>query len=305
MSGIGWKRISGHAVWLAVAALAVSGPAGAATQGATVTAVTGSAGAGGVPLERQASLADGDSLQTGEDGACSMLVDGDAVLELCQGTSLRLGHRGGDQGPRVLDLRKGEIRVLAEPRAADQRIEIHTPAAIATILGSVVYVSVDANGVTTIASAESDVRIESARRLGSAITLSAGQQVTVRPGASVPRRTQTWDPNVSSADGCLVDFRAIAYEDSRRTGDGRALDAITGQDLSDALPGVGAGAERGWAHPDPIAELDGGAAQRQGSWIDPRFQVIYNQVDAGAVAPPAPDFQLPPCGPFPGEHCAP
>jgi hypothetical protein len=293
MSGIGWKRISGHAVWLAVAALAAAGPAGAAAQGATVTAVTGSAGAGGAPLERQASLADGDSLQTGEDGACSILVDEDAVLELCQGTSLRLGHRDGrSEGPRVLELRKGEIRVLAEPRGADERIEIHTPAAIATILGSAVYVFVDANGVTTIASAESDVRIESARRLGSAITLAAGQQVTVRPGAAVPRKAQTWDPDASPADGCLVDFRAIAYEDSRRRGDGQALDAITGQDAVLGLPQVGAGSEGRWT---PPVEDD---------WIDPKLHEIYDQIDTGAVGPPS-EFELPPCGPFPGEHCAP
>src|SRR5262245_22601274 len=172
MIWLAWKRISGHAVWLAIAALAAGAPARGAESGATVTAVTGNAGAGGSPLERQSSLADGDSLQTGDDGACSLLVDRDAVLEVCQGTSLRLGHRDGkSDGPRVLELRRGEIRVLAEPRAAAQRIEIHTPAAIATILGSVVYVAVDANGVTTIAAAESKVRVESPRRPGSGVTL--------------------------------------------------------------------------------------------------------------------------------------
>ena len=294
MSGIGCKRISGQAVWLAVAALAAAGPAGAATQGATVTAVTGETGAGGVPIERQAKLTDGDPLQTGEDGACSLLVDEDAVLELCQATSLRLGHRDGrSDGPRVLELRRGEIRVLAEPRAADQRIEIHTPAAIATIMGSVVYVSVDANGVTTIASGESDVRIESARQLGSSITLAAGQQVTVRPGMPVPRKAQVWDPDSSPADGCLVDFRALAYEASRTPGDGRSLDAITGQDALDGLPSVGAGSEGPWTSP---VEDD---------WIDPKLHEIYNQIDTGAAGPD-PDLGLPPCpGGFPGEFCVP
>jgi hypothetical protein len=44
------------------------------------------------------------------------------------------------------------VRVSAEKRLGDERIEIHTPAVIATILGTVVFVSVDALGVTTITS---------------------------------------------------------------------------------------------------------------------------------------------------------
>ena len=290
MSWIAWKRISGHAVGWALVALAAGAPAPAAEPGATVTAVTGNAGAGGAALERQSTLADGDSLRTGDDGACSILVDQDAVLEVCQGTSLRLGHRDGkSDGPRVLELRQGEIRVLAEPRAAGQRIEIHTPAAIATILGSVVYVSVDAKGTTTIASAENDVRVESSRRLGSALTLAGGQQLTVRPGAPLPRVAERWDPDASPADGCLVDFRAIAFDAARRR-DNRALDAITGQDA--VLPPVSAGSEGVWTSP---VEDD---------WIDPKYQEIYNQIDTGAVRPPS-GVALPPCAPggFPGEQC--
>jgi hypothetical protein len=268
----------------------VAAPAPGAEPGATVTAVTGKAGAGGAALERHSTLADGDSLQTGDDGACSILVDQEAVLEVCQGTSLRLGHRDGkSDGPRVLELRRGEIRVLAEPRAAGQRIEIHTPAAIATILGSVVYVSVDAKGVTTVASAENDVRVESSRRLGRAVTLSGGQQLTVRPGAPLPRAAEKWDPDASPADGCLIDFRAIAYDASRGSGDNRALDAITGQDA--VLPPVSAGSEGIWTSPV------------EDKWIDPKYQEIYNQIDTGAVQPPS-QFLLPPCpGGFPGEQC--
>jgi len=301
MSWITWKRISGHTVWLALVALAAGAPAPAAEPAATVTAVTGKAGAGGAPLERRSSLAEGDSLQTGDDGACSLLVDQGAVLEVCQGTSLRLGHREGKrEGPWVLELRQGEIRVLAEPRETGQRIEIHTPAVIATILGSVVYVAVDAQGVTTIASAESDVRVESSRRLGSARTLAGGQQMTVRPGAPLPRVAEVWDPNASRADGCLVDFRAIAFDASRRRNDGRALDAITGQDALDSLPPVSAGSEGIWTSPV------------EDRWIDPKYQEIYNQIDTGVVLPPLPPSSVPPApslplcgGPIPGEFCIP
>lgn len=275
MSGTKWKRISGHAACAAALLLAAGVAAGAASGAAIVTAVTGSAGAGGVGLERRSQLAEGDSLQTGEDGACSILVDEDVVLELCQATSLRLGRRDGrSDGPRVLELRAGEIRVLAGPRPASQRVEIHTPAAIATLLDSAVYVAVDSRGVTTIASAESHVRVESARRLGRAITLTAGQQVTVRPGTPLPRFAEPWDPETSPADGCLIDFRAIAFEDSRGRGDGRALDAISGQDVIDALPPVGAGSEGAWT--PPVRD----------DWIDPKLHRIYDPIDTGAAGPP-------------------
>lgn len=271
-----WSRISGHAIPAAAALLAAGAASGASAPVSTVTAVIGNAGASGVALERQSTLADGDSLRTAEDGACSILVDGDAVLELCQATTLRLGHREGrSDGPRVLELRAGEIRVLAEPRPADRRIEIHTPAAIATVLGSVVYVAVDAKGVTTIASAESKVRVESSRRLGRAMTLTAGQQITVRPGTPLPRIAEVWDPENSPADGCLIDFRAIAFDASRNPGDGRALDQITGQDVIDALPHVSAASEGRWD--SPVND----------DWIDPKLHRIYDVIDTGAVPPPS------------------
>jgi ferric-dicitrate binding protein FerR (iron transport regulator) len=271
------RRLSGRAVWATAVLLGAGAAAHAAGPRAIVTAVTGSAGASGVALERQSTLVDGDSLRTGEDGACSILVDGDAVLELCQATTLRFGHREGrSDGPRVLELRAGEIRVLAEPRSADRRIEIHTPAAIATVLGSVVYVAVDARGVTTIASAESKVRVESSRRLSRAMTLTAGQQITVRPGAPLPRNAEPWDPDTSPADGCLIDFRAIAYESTRDPSRGRALEQVTAQDVIDALPHVSTASEGRW----DVPVKDG--------WIDPKLHEIYNEIDTGAVPPPSP-----------------
>src|SRR5215813_13985687 len=95
---------------LLAAVLAAGAPVASAGAGARVTAVTGDAGAAGAPLRLETVIADGDSVRTGRDGACSLLVDEDAVLEICQGTSLRLGRRGAAAGgPRVLELQSGEI----------------------------------------------------------------------------------------------------------------------------------------------------------------------------------------------------
>lgn len=274
MSDAKWKRICGRASRWAAAALLAALPAAAAAPSARVTAVTGTAGARGAQLEPRALLADGDSIQTGADGACSVLVDDDAVLELCQGTSLRLGHRDEPAGgARVLQLQRGEIRVVAEPRAAERRIEIHTPAAIATVLGSIVFVAVDAQGTTTIASGEHDVRVESARRLGSPLVVHAGEQVTIRPGAAVPAQASAWNPGASAADGCMIDFRALAYEGTRLRGESRSFEAITGHDLVDDLPAVGAGAEGRWE--SPVRER----------WIDPLQVRILDEIDTGALRP--------------------
>src|SRR5258705_3880192 len=79
----GW--LCGRSARLVGSLVLAGAPAGAAGPGARVTAVTGNAAAGGVPLDRETVLADGDSLQTGHDGACSLLVDRDAVLEPCHG----------------------------------------------------------------------------------------------------------------------------------------------------------------------------------------------------------------------------
>jgi len=74
----------------------------------------------------------------------------------------------------------------------------------------------------------------------------------------------------------LIDFRAIAFEASRAPGDGSALDKISGQDVIDALPAVAAGSER--RRDIPVRD----------AWIDPMLHEIYNEIDTGAVPPPAP-----------------
>jgi hypothetical protein len=124
---------------------AVLGPtvAGAA-QAATVTAVVGATQTGGnQALEQLGGVPEGEPVATGGDGGCSMLLQENAVIEVCGDTRLSLRKREPG-GPRVLDVQKGNVRVSAEKRIGDERIEIHTPAVIATILGTVVFVSVDA-----------------------------------------------------------------------------------------------------------------------------------------------------------------
>ncbi len=162
----GKKRIFLWTLFFVVAcswtAAAVEGPSGA-----RITAAVGKNPAGGDrELEQRGVLAEDEPLETGEDGNCSLLIEEDALLEVCGNTVLTMRKREPG-GPQIVSLDRGDIRVQAEPRLESERIEIHTPAAIATILGSVIFISVDALGITTVAASKSRAMVRSSAVLGS------------------------------------------------------------------------------------------------------------------------------------------
>ncbi len=182
------------------------------------------------------SIADGEHLRVGEDAGCSVLLDDNAVVELCGQTSI-VFERDRASNRRIVSLSSGEIRIVVEPRNFEERIEIHTPAAIATLLGTIVHVSVDAKtGVTTISSAQSKVSVRSDEPdVRGTTVLAAGDQVTVRPGEAPPATPKRLDPQeVSELGGCLVDFHvAAADRDSRESGE-RAMDRLAVVDAVNA-----------------------------------------------------------------------
>ena len=158
------------------------------------------------------ALAEGEHVKLGEDSACSILVDRDAVVELCGQTSLVL-KRDERSNRRIVALDRGEIRIVVEPREFEERIEIHTPAAIATLLGTIAHVSVDPKtGATTISSAESRVAVRSGDpRISGTTVLDASQQLTVMPGVKPPAKPKRLNrEQVSELGGCLVDFHSAA-----------------------------------------------------------------------------------------------
>jgi len=187
-------------------------------------------------------IADGEHLKLGEDAACSILLDGDAVVELCGQTSV-VFKRDRDSNRRIVSLDRGEIRIVVDPRDFHERIEIHTPAAIATLLGTIVHVSIDSKtGATTISSAESKVSVRSDEPTVRGTTvLRAGEQVTVETGAAPPATPKRLDPReISELGGCLVNFHlAAADRDSRESGD-RLMDRLTALDAANSasIPGA-------------------------------------------------------------------
>jgi hypothetical protein len=211
-----------------------------AAQAATVTASVGGSTGGAKPLEQLGGVVEGEPVETADDGGCSLLLEEDALVELCSDTTLSLRERRPG-GPRVLDVQKGNVKVSAERRLGDERIEIHTPAVIATILGTVVFVSVDALGVTTITSEVSRVMVASSNSaLSQATVLEGGQQLVVKPGEPPPAKPERLEPTqLAALGGCLVDFHALSLQNDRKDMLNSVTDAISEADaLTADLPEV-------------------------------------------------------------------
>ena len=230
-------RISQRASLVGLCLVAIlSLPSGVAAAATRLTTAVGTT-SGGRELDASAGLRDGDALVTEEEGGCSVLVDGDALMEVCENTSLQIERKGGARdGSRVVKLDRGEIRMVVEPRLGEQKIEIHTPAAIATVLGTILQVAVDTNGVTTVTSEVSRVLVESADpSVSGATTIEGGQQIVVQPGQAPPSRPKKLSPGaIANLGGCLIDFRESALRSARVATTQAGIDAAVAEDVADA-----------------------------------------------------------------------
>lgn len=183
-------------------------------------------------------IAEGEHLQLGEEGACSILLDDDAVVELCGETSVTF-DRDRDSNRRIVSLSRGEIRIVDEARDFEERLEIHTPAVIATLLGTIVHVSVEpSTGATTVSSAESEVSVRSDRPdVRGTTVLAAGEQVTVEPGEPPPATPRRLDPEeIAELGGCLIDFHLAAAGRHSRESGARATERLTAFDAANNSP---------------------------------------------------------------------
>jgi hypothetical protein len=180
------------------------------------------------------ALVEGEHVKLGEEGGCSILVDKDALVELCGQTQLQL-RKDTDSNRRIVDLTSGEIKLVVQPRDFHERIEIHTPTAIATLLGTIVHVSIDpVTGATTISSAESKVAVRSKDpKLRGTTVVKALEQVTVEAGEAPPAAPKKLDKvQIAELGGCLVDFHRAAL--GRDSGDHqqRVAERLTALDVA-------------------------------------------------------------------------
>jgi hypothetical protein len=284
---------------LCAIALLVAGAAPAVETAARITAVAGGTNVGAAAADRSTPLAEDSSVQTAGDGNCAMLVDEDALVELCSSTIMTL-TRKPDTGNRVVQIDAGTTRVVAEPRVAEEYIEIHTPAAIATIMGTTVFVEVDpVTGGTKITS-DHPVKVTSSdpNVAGSAVS-SNMEQVTILPGQAPSQPQQISQTALANLGGCLVDFHALALsadrnavsertQDRMALGDGElltlsvALEPPAGPDIPDA------GSDEPIGEPDDVLEDEDAAQSLSEEVVKPPDD--YNPPDD--YEPPD-EFQLP------------
>jgi len=226
---------------VAAGALATSGPAAAELTG-TVTAVKGDASVGEHPAEINNAISEGESIVTGPEASCSVLVDKRALVQFCGQSAVRLRH-DEERNATIVDVVEGSTRTLAGPRRADEPLEIHTPVAIAAILGTILSVTVDpATGDATFALEEGKARIETRDPApGGTVMLNAGEQVTVHADGRVGEVRPLMPRDLAERPDCLEDrfFHGASVEIARVERLQWLTDAITSADIPYAgLPPV-------------------------------------------------------------------
>jgi len=292
---IRWKtgrRISlAMTALIATGALAIGGPAGAEISG-TVTSVKGDAAVGAKSAEIASPVSEGDKIVTGPEAACSVLVDKRALIQFCGKAAVRLRHEE-ERNATIVDVTEGSARALVGPRRADEPLEIHTPTAIAAILGTILSVTVDpVTGDSTFALEEGKVQIQtqpSDPALGRIITLNAGEQVTVHADGSADEVQALKLRDIAKRTRCMDDryFHSTSIEIARLDRENAVTTVITGADIPDAddLPPV-------TAVPVPPLEPPGGMDQLfdpipdHACGIDPFCTGDFDFPAAGPYDPP-------------------
>ncbi|MBW2269578.1 MAG: FecR domain-containing protein [Deltaproteobacteria bacterium] len=234
------------AIGLVALLLLPAGLAAAATAG-RVTAAVGDAQADDAALALRGSLEDGAALETGEDGGCSILIDDDALMEVCGRTVLKLERKDGQpDGARVVRLERGAIRMVVEPRLGEEKVEIHTPAAIATVLGTILHASVNALGIAEIASEANRVQIQSTNPAHTEVKiLEPGQSITIAVDGTLGDVVDLDPQEFQARGGCYVGLHGVSFAADRGRASDSKIAELVGNDVTTAeLPPV-AGAPGG------------------------------------------------------------
>jgi len=276
----------GLIVTIAICATGFATGSANAVQDVQLTTVKGDASIADTALTGRGQLSEDQQLSTGDDGNASVLLDRNAVVELC-GQSRVQFTKNKDSGTRVVNIEAGEVKLIVEPRNASERIEIHTPAAIATILGTVVYVSVDpVTGATTISSSQSQVNIRSMDDQGAdGTTISAYEQLTVVPGEQAQQKRKISEQQVAVMASCLLDFHEVAIEVDRLPMESKAVERVATADVGAAdLPPIESGRAAG---PEVMTP-----AEPEGEPTANLLEPTDTTTDPTGLLPPTQTFEL-------------
>jgi hypothetical protein len=256
----------------------------------------GSGKAGDSPLSRESELGDEAEIATGDDGNAAMLVDEDNLVELCASTKMKLKHDDATGG-RIIEVGAGTTRIIVDPTKGGEPLQISTPAAIATIMGTVVYVTVDpASGETTIASEDHPVQIKSSDpNVSGSTTINGMESVTLTPGEAPERPEKMARSVLENISGCLANLHGVALDYDRVAAANRAQDRLARADGELAeLPPVGIGPE-GPGVPDGAEQ----GIEDPANVISPTDIVQLQPMEEEMYDYPEP------CGGIPGDGCFP
>jgi hypothetical protein len=224
--------------------LLLTASSGIASAAAVLTSTTGNVSADGKHLEQDHVLGATDRVDLEGNATASLMLGDSAIVQLCHGASLGFASNHGD-GQNALNLSTGQLKASTGPRPADDPLEIHTPAAIATLLGTQVHVEVDAvTGDTVITSLDHEIRVRGVDDAADqSVVIAAGLKVTVKAG-SAPGTPEAADiPSRSFSSTCLDDsrYRVAAVDAARRAYGEDAVGPIALMDVEQDLPKVSAG----------------------------------------------------------------
>lgn len=272
------------------------GIAGTASAVTVMTSTTGNVSSDGASRGQHDILVASDRIDLEGNATASLIVDDAAIVRLCHGASLGFASDGGE-GSGALDLRAGQLSVSSGKRAGDDPLEIQTPAAVATLLGTKAHLEVDLlTGDTVVTSLKNQVRVSGVGEFADqSVVLSAGEKVTIRkgfgPGAVEPADLDS----DSSSSACLDDsrYRTAAVTSARGKYGQSSVGPIAIMDIEDSVPTVAAG--------PPIIPT-GTLGPPTASTFRPclSYQQCVNASSAAPTFDPAPLPDPPPGGPPPG-----
>lgn len=290
---------------------------------ALLSAVSGEATVAGAPASVSTPVGEEDTVVTGPESSCSVLVDKKSLVQLCGRASVKLREEDDAQ---IVAIEEGSARAVVSPRTAGRPLEIHTPLAVAQILGTIIDSAVNRDtGTVTYALEEGSARITFADPSLDPIILNAGEMVTIRPGEQpvvAPLDMKALKKEIECLDQLLpgapiqpLRFAALETQQDERFSS--SLDRIARADIPIVPPApVGSGPELGPRFPiGPEDPTFGAPPPRDNECLvncDPAFLTPFVPVDPAAPgggrrapAPTAAPFpSRPPCVQLPGTFCS-
>jgi hypothetical protein len=236
------ERLRDHRIGLVavlcLAANLVVWPAFGADHAGRLTAVIGEASLADRPIEPRSNVTEGASIVTGEDGNLAMLVDEDAVVELCAKTEMKL-LRDEDTGTRIIEVGAGTTRIIVDPNTDIGKIQIVTPAMVATLMGTAIYVTVDpVTKESTLISEDHRVKFQSGDPNVAGSTIINGmQKLTMRPGEPPPENPEDVDEDdLMKVSECFKDTHGAAVASDRSESEDDTLNRMAAVDGKIPLP---------------------------------------------------------------------